>query len=248
MKKVVKKLFFSLSDIVLLYGDYARNLMIAEGFDAHKLVCLYNSLDYETQVKIRSSLSDSKIYNTHFNNDDPVLLYIGRIQKGKKIDQLIRACKELNDKGTSCNLVIIGEEIEETDLRLIVSKYALNDRIWFVGPMYDENRLGDFIYNADVCVSPGSIGLTAIHCLTYGTPVITNNNFPHQGPEFEAIQHDVTGAFFQENSVEDLCKKITPWLSLTPDKCESTRQACYSMIAGKYNPQYQISVLKTLTV
>ena len=83
LKKVVKKIFFHLSDKVLLYGDYARNLMIAQGFDAYKLVCIYNSMDYDKQVKIRASLSDAAIYTTHFNNDDPVLIYIGRIKKSK---------------------------------------------------------------------------------------------------------------------------------------------------------------------
>jgi len=246
LKKVVKKIFFHLSDKVLLYGDYARNLMIAQGFDAYKLVCIYNSMDYDKQVKIRASLSDAAIYTTHFNNDDPVLIYIGRIKKEKKVDQLITAGRELNDKGKPCNLVIIGEEVEETRTRSLVSGYSLNDRVWFVGPLFDESRLGEFIYHADVCVSPGNVGLTAIHCLTYGTPVITHDHFPRQGPEFEAITPGVTGAFFNENSVADLCEKIIPWLSLTPEKRESTRQACYKTIAGKYNPQYQIAVLKNL--
>jgi glycosyltransferase involved in cell wall biosynthesis len=246
LKRVVKKVFFKLSDKVLLYGDYARNLMIARGFDPQKVVCIYNSMDYDQQVKIRASLSDATIYPTHFNNDDPVLIYIGRIQKEKMVDQLIRALRELNDRGTPCNLVIIGEEIEETGMRSIVSDYSLNDRVWFVGPLFDEERLGEFIYHADVCVSPGNVGLTAIHCLTYGTPVITHDHFPHQGPEFETITPGATGDFFAENSIDDLCLKIKPWLSLSPEKRASTRQACYATIAGKYNPRYQVAVLKTL--
>jgi glycosyltransferase involved in cell wall biosynthesis len=175
-----------------------------------------------------------------------VLIYIGRIQKEKMVDQLIRALRELNDRGTPCNLVIIGEEIEETGMRSIVSDYSLNDRVWFVGPLFDEERLGEFIYHADVCVSPGNVGLTAIHCLTYGTPVITHDHFPHQGPEFETITPGATGDFFAENSIDDLCLKIKPWLSLSPEKRASTRQACYATIAGKYNPRYQVAVLKTL--
>jgi len=294
VKRIVKKLFFNLADTVLLYGDYARNLMIAEGFDPRKLVCIYNSMDYDHQLKVRNSLTGlldhdaplikmtsmadssdkrtpliaipsmidaldkdtpivnqtsmngSTLYADHFRSTDPVLLYIGRIHRGKKIDLLIEAVKELNNIGKQCNLAIIGEEIEETGIRLVVSGYGLNDRVWFVGPLFDEDRLGEFIYHADVCVSPGNVGLTAIHCLTYGTPVITHNHFPRQGPEFEAITPGVTGDFFHENSVEDLCKKITHWLSLPPGQRASTRQACYATIEAKYNPRYQVAVLKTL--
>jgi glycosyltransferase involved in cell wall biosynthesis len=246
VKRIVKKLFFNLADTVLLYGDYARNLMIAEGFDPRKLVCIYNSMDYDQQLKVRNSLTGATLYATHFSNPDPVLLYIGRIHRGKKIDLLIEAVKELNNSGKQCNLAIIGEEIEETGIRWVVSGYGMNDRVWFVGPLFDEDRLGEFIYHADVCVSPGNVGLTAIHSLTYGTPVITHNHFPRQGPEFEAITPGVTGDFFHENSVEDLCKKITHWLSLPPGQRASTRQACYATIEAKYNPRYQVAVLKTL--
>jgi hypothetical protein len=76
--------------------------------------------------------------------------------------------------------------------------------------------------------------------------VITHDHFPRQGPEFEAITPGVTGDFFAENSVSDLCVKIKPWLSLPPTQRASTRQACYATIAGKYNPRYQVAVLKTL--
>ena len=61
---------------------------------------------------------------------------------------------------------------------------------------YDENEIGDLIYNADLCVSPGNVGLTAIHTLTYGTPVLSHANFPNQMPEFEAIDKDFTSFLF----------------------------------------------------
>ncbi len=53
LKRLLKRLFFSLSTKILLYGDYARNLMIEIGFSHQKLICIYNSLDYNYQLKIR---------------------------------------------------------------------------------------------------------------------------------------------------------------------------------------------------
>ena len=40
---------------------------------------------------------------------------------------------------------------------------------------------------SDLTVSPGNIGLTAIHSLSYGTPVCSHSNFNNQMPESEAI-------------------------------------------------------------
>ena len=35
--------------------------------------------------------------------------------------------------------------------------------------------ISKYLYYADICVSPGNVGLTAIHSLTYGTPVNSQN-------------------------------------------------------------------------
>jgi glycosyltransferase involved in cell wall biosynthesis len=244
IKKIVKKYFFALSSKVLLYGDYARDLMIKEGFRPNKLVCIYNSLDYDNQCRIRERLSLSKVYNDHFHNDFPVILYIGRIHKQKRIDLLIEALARLKNSGVHCNLAIIGAEVDDSDVRSMVSVLGLNNNVWFYGPCYDESLIGNLVFNAAVCVSPGNVGLTAIHSLVYGTPVITHNNFSFQMPEFEVIEKGVTGDFFEKGSVEDLCEKILPWLSLNVEQRERLRDSCYSSIRERYNPYKQIEILK----
>lgn len=99
-------------------------------------------------------------------------------------------------------------------------------------------------YNADVCVSPGNVGLTAIHSLTYGCPVITHNNFPFQGPEFESIIQGKTGDFFQENDVNSLADTIQKWLSQNLHSREAIRQFAYQTIDTKWNLYYQMNILK----
>ena len=102
------------------------------------------------------------------------------------------------------------------------------------------------INNHLLCVSPGNIGLTAIHSLTYGTPAITHNNFSNQMPEFEAIQDGFTGSFFEENDINSLKLSIQKWLSKHPIKNDELIKNCYSIIDRYYNPQYQIKLLKSI--
>lgn len=245
-KKWLKKIFFGLSEKVLLYGEYAKNLMINEGFKEENLITIFNSLDYEKQVKVRKELSRTSIYQEHFQNTFPVLLYIGRIQIRKKIELLIDAVKLLHENQNFCNLILIGEQVDDTTISEMVLHYGLEKSVWFYGPSYDENKIGELIYNANVCVSPGNVGLTAMHSLVYGTPVITQNNFARQMPEFEAIMPGLTGDFFVEDVVEDLCSKINDWISIDEEKRESVRQECYKVIHEKYNPNVQIKTLKSL--
>lgn len=247
IRKIIKKIFFGLSNHVLLYGDYARGLMIDEGFKVEKLHCIYNSLDYDTQIKVRKSLKRSNVFNERFGNDNPVLCYVGRIQKVKRLDMLIESMVILKNKYKKLlNLVIVGKESEDTDIVEMINKNKLSDNVWIYGPSYDENELGSIFFNSNLCVSPGNVGLTAIHSLTYGCPVITHDNFKNQMPEFEVITPGVTGYFFEEKNIDDLALKINEWLKFHPAVNDSIRNECYKVIDEKYNPHYQIQLLKSL--
>ncbi len=246
LKRVIKRIFFGLSHKVLLYGDYARDLMIQHGFKAEKLITIYNSLDHGSQLKIREKLKITRIYKEHFQNDFPVLLYVGRIQNRKKIELLIDALLKHHKDKTFYNLILIGNKAEDTKIAELVSFYNLEKYVWFFGPCYDENILGELIFNADVCVVPGDVGLTVMHSFVYGTPVITHDNFPKHGPEFEAIEPTVTGDFFKDGSLVDLCLKIETWTAVDVVQREHIRTSCYKVIDEKYNAANQIILLKDL--
>lgn len=236
--------FYKLSDKLLLYGDYSRNIMIKKGFNPSKMVCIYNSLDYDNQLLVREGLSKTNIYKNYFKNDLPVLLFVGRIQKIKKIDAILLAMVLLKQRGLECNLIILGENADEIDFKKQIADSGLEKNVWIYGSCYQEELLGELIYNADVCISPGNVGLTAMHCFVYGTPVITNNNFETQMPEFEVIEPGKNGDFFEENNVWDLADKISNWISLDNTRREEVRVSAYKIIDEKYNPHYQIEILK----
>ncbi|MFN9247740.1 MAG: glycosyltransferase family 1 protein, partial [Planctomycetota bacterium] len=122
-------------------------------------------------------------------------------------------------------------EKESADLPAIVH---------FFGACYDEHLLGKLIANADLCLSPGEVGLTAIHCLSFGTPICTHGTLSEQMPEAEAIQSGITGAFF-DKELGNIAEVIVEWLDSKPDR-QAVRQACYRQIDTLYNPtnQYRI--------
>ena len=87
----------------------------------------------------------------------------------------------------------------------------------FVGEVYSESELCPLIAAADLCVSPGAVGLTVMHALVYGTPVITHDDLDNQKPEFEAIQPGVTGALFRRGDVQS-GRHHRAWLSVDRDR------------------------------
>ena len=242
-KRVLKKIFYSLHDKLMLYNNYSIKLMTEEGFSPNKLYCIANSMNSDQEKTIRESLTSTKIYHDHFKNDYPTIIYCGRIQKRKKIEMIIDSVRLLKDEGVYTNVIIVGKDTEGVNLDLYSQKQGLNSQVWMYGPCYDDKTLGELFYNADVCVSPGNVGLTAIHSLTFGCPVITHGNLPYQMPEFEAIRPGITGDFFEQGNTSDLKEKIKSWISKTPQERERARVAAYDEIDRKWNIHYQIDII-----
>lgn len=246
VKSFFRKMFFGLSHKVLLYGDHAKQIMMNHGFSEDKLIGIYNSLDYDRQKNVRNKLISTNVFSEKFGNNYPVLVYIGRIQKWKRLDLLIDAIIKMNEDAFYVNLIIIGSESEDTGIYDYIEKNNVSDQVWLYGETYNEDEIGSLIYNSNICVSPGNVGLTAIHSLMYGTPVITHNDFGYQGPEVEAISDGVTGLFYKRNDSHDLACKIRGWLEKHPSTNEALREKCYKIVDEKYNPYYQIEVLRNV--
>lgn len=245
IKKNVKKIFFKLCDGLLLYGNYAKELMINEGFDFNKLHVIYNSLDYEKQLNVRNQLSPSNIYKAYFKNDNPIIIFIGRLTKVKKLNLMIESQEELRKKGIIVNNVFIGSGEDLTNLKELVSSFDSNKTNWFYGPSYNEKEIGELIYNADLCLSPGNVGLTAMHAMVYGTPVITHNDFPNQMPEFEAIKKGVTGDFFKKDDLCSMGNVVVDWIVNHKDR-DLTRNHCFERIDKYFNPNYQLNIISNI--
>ncbi|MDD4728554.1 MAG: glycosyltransferase [Dysgonamonadaceae bacterium] len=244
VKSLFRKLFFSLSHKVLLYGDYAKQIMMKHGFKDEDLIVIYNSLDYDTQKKVRDKLTYTDVFIDKFGNNYPTLCYVGRIQQWKRLDLLIDAMVQLKNENFPLNLVIIGKDDEHSGLEGYINENSLSDNVWLYGPSYNEEEIGELIFNSDICVSPGNVGLTAIHSLMYGTPVITHSDFGYQNPEVEAITNNVTGSFFERNDSKDLALKIRDWLKRNSKNDSALKEKCYKIIDEKYNPYYQVEILR----
>ena len=236
-------LFHSVSGI-FVYGDRAKHLIIDQGVPEEKLFVIHNSLQYNKHILLRKTLRPSNIYEEHFGNKYPVLLIIGRLNLRKKINQLFEAVAELKNRGENYNIILIGNGEDREALEILSSNLNLNHNVWFYGACYDEKENARLILNADLCVVPGDIGLTAIHVMTFGIPVITHDTFETQGPEYEVVRDGITGAFFKRDDVIDLANKISLWFKKNAEKRDEVRNACYNEIDSQWTPNFQITVLK----
>lgn len=240
----LKKVVLNLADGIFLYNNYARELMIRKGFRCDKLFVIYNSLNYTRQLEIRHRIIPSNIFIEHFGNKNHNIIFIGRLTKAKKLEMLLEAVSILKERNFAFNVTLIGDGSERTFLELRASELGIKTSVWFYGACYDEMTNAELIYNADLCVAPGNVGLTAMHTMVFGTPVITHNDFKWQMPEFEAITPFKTGNYFECGNSGSLAEKIEEWFKVNGASRDRIREECYKEIDNHWTPEFQIEVLK----
>lgn len=237
-----ERLFHRLPYKIFVYGDRAKQNMISLNYEKDKIIPIYNSLNYSEQLEIRKHINSTDIFTSYFNNDYPIIIYVGRILYSKKLNLLVEATNSLIKKGTKVNLVIVGPEVDDQSIPKLVDELEINKHVWFYGPCYEEKLLAELFYNSNVNVTPGDIGLSAIHSLTYGCPVITHDNFVKHGPEFEVIENNLTGSFFKEDDLTDLIEKIKFWINIDDSKKTATKDYAFRLIEEKWNPINQLKI------
>jgi glycosyltransferase involved in cell wall biosynthesis len=246
LKKRIRLLFYKLPDINFVYGNISRNLMIESGFNPDKVLTVYNSLNYNYHKKLfdernENELSEIKVRLFQTRNNLPVVLFIGRLTREKKISYLLESISICKVRGNDFNCLIVGEGEELEQLKYQSKLNGISGSVYFYGSSYEENVNAKLIMLSDCCVSPGNVGLTAIHSLSLGTPVITHNNFLNQGPEVEAIIQNRTGLFFKENDVTDLSFVMETFILGKQKKLMSPN--CIREIDEHWNPLNQTTII-----
>ncbi len=242
----IKFLFHSLFDGGLIYSERSKKIMENWGFKKRLLV-VNNSLNYEEQNNLFLNCSESSVNETSFLPFDiPYIIFTGRLIKERKLELLFKALVYLKENNTLVNLLILGTGPHEFFLKEQIEKLNLQNQVLMGGACYDEKILCKYFVNAEMCVFPGPIGLTIIHSMTYGTPVITNNNLDKQKPEVEALIDGYNGYLFNEDDSLDLAIKISKILNLSPIEKKKFEMNCLNSIKNNYTPKFQSRVIHSL--
>jgi len=143
-----------------------------------------------------------------------VILFVGRLEPLKGVDQLLRAVSCLPDV-RGLRLVVIGGDEHSTyemeRLKELSRELHIEDSVSFLGLVKHE-QLPDFYRASDVCVVPSyheSFGLVALESLACGTPVVATD----VGDLRNIIRQGETGYVVADNAPHHLADKIALLLS-----------------------------------
>lgn len=164
---------------------------------------VWNTLDTDTINKVWNT--DSTL---DFPNDRPYVVYIGRLVKAKRCEELIQLAQALKERNIDMDVVIIGNGDMEN--MLIQESEQSNLPIIFKGAIIDERIKARWLKHAIIHFCPGRIGLNIVDAFGYGCGIISYSRQVGESkhaPEVEYLEHNENGWLMDDFS-EVLAKII----------------------------------------
>lgn len=175
--KRLERLAAEHAGIIITVSYAMRDHLISLGYDERRIRVVYNGVDAEKYDPEKISCED--IANIRrglgINEDEYMILFIGRLTWVKGADTLILAMPEILSKVPNAKLVIIGVGEQEELLKNEIQRLRLKDKVVLKCEFIPEDLRIKYYASADVCVFPSKyepFGIVCAEAMSMGKPVV----------------------------------------------------------------------------
>jgi glycosyltransferase involved in cell wall biosynthesis len=182
-----------LDDAIILYSQKLKETIVRY-FHAKTFVA-NNTLNVLSYAMASASPSETK--RRYGISAKKNIIYLGRMQKRKRIGDLVKAFRMISSD--DLGLILAGPDNEG------ILNNVSGERIYKIGPVYGRDSIS-LLNAADVYCMPGAIGLGIVDALYCGLPVVTEN--VRHGPEIMYLKNGVNGFMVEADDINDLAKKL----------------------------------------
>ncbi|WP_337468713.1 glycosyltransferase [Hallella sp.] len=154
------KHFFHLADKIIVLSNFCKNLLHSDyNIPLKKIELVYNGLEDNSRT----------CYSTAKNK--PTILYVGRLDKIKGVDYLIKAFRNVLKRHPDANLILIGDGDYNECLKYCKGIW---DRVTFTGKISNE-ELEEFYQQTTIGALPSfheQCSYSAIEFMMHGIPFV----------------------------------------------------------------------------
>lgn len=188
------------SDAIIALTEHEKSFFVKKGVSKDKIYVTGIGVNYEKYQKGNSYLFK---LNHGLPQNSKIVLFIGRIDKGKGVDFLLASMKLVWNKLPQVYLVLIGRSTKDTErLRL----YYQNDKRVVILPDASEKTKVDALSSCNVLVLPSiyeSFGGVFLEAWSAGKPVIGC-----KVPSVECVIDDMVDGFLVSLNEKELASRI----------------------------------------
>ena len=212
LTKTIRLLWWKLFRNVFLYTDAEKEQYRQTRSDGTVIVGMNNGLDQSDIVQARESFDRADLAawaESQQLQDRKVILSCARLDAKNRFEIMLEALPDIVRTHPQVLWCVIGGGVEEQRLRSMATELGVEEYIRWLGPIYGEQALAPWFLNAVCLIHPGAIGLSLLHAMGYGLPVVTHDNPLNQMPEFAALTPDLNGVVYEEGDVASMCQQVT---------------------------------------
>lgn len=213
---------------LVTYNRTAARSLVAAGFDEQRVFVALNALDQAPIQKARRAWTQDPsrleafcrehALGAHAAGASPgapgqVLLFVSRLTHENRVDRLIDAAATLRSRHPGLVVAIVGKGEALEDLRAHARRAGVEDAVRFLGAIYEEDGLAPWFCVSSAFCYPENIGLSILHAMGYGLPVVTSDKREAQNPEIEALEHEVNGLTYAHGDQAALVATLARLLS-----------------------------------
>ncbi len=236
--RLIKTVLMKFSYKILLYTDYNLQEVVRMGIDEKKIIVLNNALDEKPYQYAFEQIKENDVLqlDDKTKQSNHTIAFIGRLTKGKKVNEVLTIAVKLLKKFPDLRVFIIGDGNEKDYLQQQARDMDLLGTVFFMGTITDPYDLGVIMQVTDFTILPGAVGLSLVHSMIYGVPFVTLENENH-GPEIAYLKNDYNG--YMARDIDDTCE----WISdcyLDRAKMLQLKKNCLSTIKSEVNLEHMV--------
>ncbi len=138
------------ADLVIVTTKAQKEKLTDWGIDGAKMMPLPSGVDVVEAFSPRDGTTVRKRYTL---NDSKVVIYVGVMERPRKLDMLIQAFSQVKSQVSDAKLLMVGDGDDRANLERLARELGVAEDILFTGRV-PYGDVPDFIAAADVGISP----------------------------------------------------------------------------------------------
>ena len=208
------------ADAIVVYGDHVARYLSGEGVKAERVFVARHAIDnpfYARTVAAREC--EALRQRLGLAVGDRVVLYVGRLERAKGVDHLVRAFAKVDQP--DARLVLTGSGSDEAHLRRLADELGCAERIRWAGYAAPDQTVAHYAL-ARVAVLPSVTtpafkepwGLVVNEAFNQGVPVVASDAVGAAAGGL--VEHLFTGLIVPEGDDERLAEALATLLRDDP--------------------------------
>ncbi len=196
------------------------------------------SIGFRQNISIIYNGIDHQMFSPCPKTTTPSFLYIGRLKKYKKVDDLLHAFAHILKQHPTSILTIAGTGEESDTLKILAQTLGIQDKVMFTGFVTEEMKR-TLLGQSWALIYPSAHegwGISVIEANASGTISIASRVAGLR----DAVQNEVTGLLYTVGDIADLSQKMFSIIMNTAKRLQMEKEALAWSRKFSWDKSYKI--------